>query len=221
MLVGFAFTVLVAVAGYVGIPKGFFPLQDTAFVFGTSQAAEDISYDDMVAKHRQLAEIIASDPAVQSYNHAVGVTGGSQSLANGRFWIVLKDRGERDVSVGEFIDRLRPQLAKVPGIMLYLRAAQDINLSSGPSRTQYQYALRSSDSTQLALWAQRLTERLKPRRVSASAPRMSARPSTTPSASARSASTRPRSTSTRWSSNSMRASAAARKAWTGSTCARR
>jgi len=161
MLVGFAFTVLVAVAGYVGIPKGFFPLQDTAFVFGTSQAAEDISYDDMVAKHRQLAEIIASDPAVQSYNHAVGVTGGSQSLANGRFWIVLKDRGERDVSVGEFIDRLRPQLAKVPGIMLYLRAAQDINLSSGPSRTQYQYALRSSDSTQLALWAQRLTERLK------------------------------------------------------------
>ncbi len=50
---------------------------------------------------------------------------------------------ERDVSVGEFIDRLRPQLAKVPGIMLYLRAAQDINLSSGPSRTQYQYALRS------------------------------------------------------------------------------
>ncbi len=65
------------------------------------------------------------------------------------------------VSVGEFIDRLRPQLAKVPGIMLYLRAAQDINLSSGPSRTQYQYALRSSDSTQLALWAQRLTERLK------------------------------------------------------------
>ncbi len=62
MLVGFAFTVLVAVAGYVGIPKGFFPLQDTAFVFGTSQAAEDISYDDMVAKHRQLAEIIASDP---------------------------------------------------------------------------------------------------------------------------------------------------------------
>ena len=92
MLVGFAFTVLVAVAGYVGIPKGFFPLQDTAFVFGTSQAAEDISYDDMVAKHRQLAEIIASDPAVQSYNHAVGVTGGSQSLANGRFWIVLKDQ---------------------------------------------------------------------------------------------------------------------------------
>ena len=161
MLVGFAFTVLVAVAGYVGIPKGFFPLQDTAFVFGTSQAAEDISYDDMVAKHRQLAEIIASDPAVQSYNHAVGVTGGSQSLANGRFWIVLKDRGERDVSVGEFIDRLRPQLAKVPGIMLYLRAAQDINLSSGPSRTQYQYALRSSDQHQLALWAQRLTERLK------------------------------------------------------------
>ncbi|MCY1268107.1 Multidrug resistance protein MdtB [compost metagenome] len=161
VLVGFGLTVALAVAGYVGIPKGFFPLQDTAFVFGTSQAAEDVSYSDMQEKHRQLAEIVARDPAVLSYNHAIGVTGGSQTLANGRFWIVLKDRRDRDASVGEFIDRLRPQLARVPGIVLYLRAGQDINLSTGPVRTLYQYALRSNDSTRLALWAQRLTERLK------------------------------------------------------------
>ncbi|MBO3274431.1 multidrug efflux RND transporter permease subunit [Pseudomonas schmalbachii] len=161
MLVGFGFTVLLAVAGYIGIPKGFFPMQDTAFVFGTTQAAEDISYADMAEKHRQLAEIVARDPAVLTYNHAIGITGGSQSLANGRFWIVLKDRGDRDVAVGGFINRLRPQLAKVPGIVLYLRAAQDINLNIGPARTLYQFALRSNDSSQLALWAQRLTERLK------------------------------------------------------------
>ncbi|MED5608012.1 multidrug efflux RND transporter permease subunit [Pseudomonas sp. JH-2] len=161
VLASFGLCIAVAVAGYMGIPKGFFPLQDTAFVFGTTQAAEDIAYADMAEKHRQLAEIVAADPAVQSYNHAIGITGGSQSLANGRFWIVLKDRGERDVSVEEFIDRLRPQLARVPGIVLYLRSAQDINLATGPVRTQYQYALRSNDSAELALWAQRLTERLK------------------------------------------------------------
>ncbi|MEL7940650.1 multidrug efflux RND transporter permease subunit [Pseudomonas delhiensis] len=161
VLASFGLCIAVAVAGYMGIPKGFFPLQDTAFVFGTTQAAEDISYADMAEKHRQLAEIVAADPAVQSYNHAIGITGGSQSLANGRFWIVLKDRGERDVSVEEFINRLRPQLARVPGIVLYLRSAQDINLATGPVRTQYQYALRSNDSAELALWAQRLTERLK------------------------------------------------------------
>nr|WP_301300605.1 multidrug efflux RND transporter permease subunit [Pseudomonas citronellolis] len=161
VLAGFGLCIALAVAGYAGIPKGFFPLQDTAFVFGTTQAAEDISYADMAEKHRQLAEIVAADPAVQSYNHAIGITGGSQSLANGRFWIVLKNRGDRDVSVEEFINRLRPKLARVPGIVLYLRSAQDINLATGPVRTQYQYALRSNDSAELALWAQRLTERLK------------------------------------------------------------
>ncbi|QRY78919.1 multidrug efflux RND transporter permease subunit [Pseudomonas sp. PDNC002] len=161
VLAGFLVCVAIAVGGYVGIPKGFFPSQDTAFVFGTTQAAEDISYADMVEKHKQLADIVAADPAVQSYNHAIGITGGSQSLANGRFWIVLKDRGDRDVSVDDFINRIRPKLAKVPGIVLYLRSAQDINLATGPVRTQYQYALRSNDSAALALWAQRLTDRLK------------------------------------------------------------
>ncbi|NNN23636.1 multidrug efflux RND transporter permease subunit [Pseudomonas nitroreducens] len=161
VLAGFVVCVAIAVAGYVGIPKGFFPSQDTAFIFGTTQAAEDISYADMAEKHKQLADIIAADPAVQSYNHAIGITGGSQSLSNGRFWIVLKDRGDRDVSVDEFINRIRPKLAKVPGIVLYLRSAQDINLATGPVRTQYQYALRSNDSAALALWADRLTQRLK------------------------------------------------------------
>lgn len=74
---------------------------------------------------------------------------------------MLKDRGDRDVSVDEFINRIRPKLAKVPGIVLYLRSAQDINLATGPVRTQYQYALRSNDSAALALWADRLTQRLK------------------------------------------------------------
>lgn len=161
MLTVFGFTVAIAIGGYVLIPKGFFPLQDTAFVFGTTQAAEDISFDDMIKKHKQLEKIVSQDSAVLAYNHSIGASGASQSLASGRFWIVLKDRHKRDVSVTEFIDRLRPQLAKVPGITLSLRAGQDINLSGGPSRAQYQYALRGGDSTLLAQWAQRLTERLR------------------------------------------------------------
>jgi multidrug efflux pump len=91
----------------------------------------------------------------------VGVSGSNQTIANGRFWIALKDRGDRDVSVSEFIDRLRPKLAKIPGIVLYLRAGQDINLSSGPSRAQYQYVLKSNDGQLLNIWTQRLTEKLR------------------------------------------------------------
>ncbi|AZC26228.1 multidrug efflux RND transporter permease subunit [Pseudomonas sessilinigenes] len=161
MLGIFGLTLAMAIAGYVLIPKGFFPVQDTGFVLGTTEAAADISYPDMVKKHQALAEIVAADPAVQAFSHSVGVSGSNQTIANGRFWISLKKRGERDVSASAFIDRIRPQLMKVPGITLYLRAGQDINLSSGPSRAQYQYVLKSNDGATLSTWTQRLTEKLR------------------------------------------------------------
>ncbi|WP_347928963.1 multidrug efflux RND transporter permease subunit [Pseudomonas helvetica] len=161
MLGIFSLTLCMAVAGYVFIPKGFFPIQDTGFILGTTEAAADVSFPEMVKKHQALADILAADPAVQTFSHSVGVSGSNQTIANGRFWISLKKRGDRDVSASAFIDRIRPQLLKVPGIVLYLRAGQDINLSSGPSRAQYQYVLKSNDGPTLNLWTQRLTEKLR------------------------------------------------------------
>ncbi len=105
--------------------------------------------------------MVAPHLAVQAFSHSVGVSGSNQTIANGRFWIALKKRGDRDVSASQFIDRIRPQLMKVPGIVLYLRAGQDINLSSGPSRAQYQYVLKSNDGPTLATWTQKLTEKLR------------------------------------------------------------
>ncbi|MEN3975989.1 multidrug efflux RND transporter permease subunit [Emcibacter sp. SYSU 3D8] len=160
MLTTFGLTLALAVASYVMVPKGFFPLQDTAFVFGTTQAADDVSYDDMVKKHKQLAAIVDKDPAVMQFGMAVGPTAGSRTLTNGRFFIVLKDRGDRDVDAEGFIARLRPQLAEVPGISLILRSAQDINVGVGFSKAQYLYVLRGNDSQELGIWAERLTERL-------------------------------------------------------------
>lgn len=157
----FGLSLALAIAGYIFIPKGFFPVQDTGFVLGTTEAAADISYGDMVKKHLAMAEIVAADPAVEAFSHSVGVSGSNQTIANGRFWISLKKRGDRDVSASQFIDRIRPQLMKVPGIVLYLRAGQDINLSSGPSRAQYQYVLKSNDGATLSTWTQRLTEKLR------------------------------------------------------------
>ncbi|HJR29740.1 MAG TPA: efflux RND transporter permease subunit, partial [Pseudomonas sp.] len=157
----FGLSLGLAIAGYIFIPKGFFPVQDTGFVLGTTEAAADISYGDMVKKHLAMAEIVAADPAVETFSHSVGVAGSNQTIANGRFWISLKKRGDRDVSASQFIDRIRPQLMKIPGIVLYLRAGQDINLSSGPSRAQYQYVLKSNDGALLSTWTQRLTEKLR------------------------------------------------------------
>ncbi|MGK9067089.1 multidrug efflux RND transporter permease subunit [Stutzerimonas chloritidismutans] len=161
MLALFSLTLALAVAGYVYIPKGFFPVQDTGFVLGTTEAAADVSYQDMVEKHLELARILSDDPAVRAFSHAVGATGSNQTVANGRFWISLKDRDQRDVSASAFIDRVRAKLGAVPGIVLYLRAGQDINLSAGASRSQYQYVLKGNDGPMLNAWTERLTEHLR------------------------------------------------------------
>jgi HAE1 family hydrophobic/amphiphilic exporter-1 len=152
----FLATIAATVATYIYIPKGFFPPQDTAFIIGTTIAPEDISYGAMREKHLALADIVGADPAVQDFSTAIGRTGGSQSLANGRLWIVLKDRSDRDVSAEGFIARIRPRLAAIPGIAVQLRSAQDINLGIGGA-AQYSYVMTAADQAELAPWAERLT----------------------------------------------------------------
>ncbi len=163
-LVGFFATLLIAVFAYAYVPKGFFPLQDTGFIQGTTDAAQDISYADMLKKHEALAKIIAEDPAVSGYATSVGSTGGNASLSSGRFFIALKPRGERDASASQIIDRLRPKLAAVTGVTIYLRASQDINLSATSGRAQYQYVLKSTDDKALGEWADKLTAELRKRK---------------------------------------------------------
>lgn len=154
MMLAFFATLAAAVGSYVLIPKGFFPLQDIAFVMGQTSAADDISFEDMRAKHLQLVELISKDPAVLNINTIVG--GGN--MGRGRMFIVLKDRNDRDVSSEEFIQRVRPLTAQVPGITLTLRSQQDVNLGGGSGGAQYSHVLRSADSNALALWTLRLTE---------------------------------------------------------------
>ncbi|GFE78925.1 resistance-nodulation-cell division (RND) efflux transporter [Steroidobacter agaridevorans] len=161
VLVSFGATVAVAVLGYVFIPKGFFPLQDTAFIFVSTQGAEDISFEDMKRKQQVAAGILAQDPAVQAIAHVVGGGLGSSSMASGRIFVVLKDRGDRDVSAEEFIGRMRPKLMGIPGLQMFMRTSQDINLGAGGGRAQYLYVLRGPESGELAESARRLAEKLR------------------------------------------------------------
>ncbi|MDB5478570.1 MAG: transporter, heavy metal efflux family permease [Alphaproteobacteria bacterium] len=161
MLVIFFLVLGGTIWGYIHIPKGFFPLQDTGIISGSTEAAQDISFGDMSKKHQELAAIIGRDPAVAAIAHSVGATGGNGTLSNGRFFISLKPKSERDVSASEFIDRIRPQAAKIPGLNLYLKAGQDINLGGFSGRTQYTYTLKSADSKLVGEWANKLTAELR------------------------------------------------------------
>ncbi|MGO4574294.1 multidrug efflux RND transporter permease subunit [Microvirga sp. 2TAF3] len=145
---------------FVEIPKGFFPQQDTGFMLGTSEAAQDISFKDMYRRQQQLGEIVSRDPAVATVAMAIGGNGAS-TLNTGRMYITLKPKSERTASATQVIARLRPQLDKVEGIRLFLQASQDINVGGRQARTQFQYTLQDANLDELNDWAPKVLEKLK------------------------------------------------------------
>jgi HAE1 family hydrophobic/amphiphilic exporter-1/multidrug efflux pump len=146
---------------YVTMPKGFFPQADTGYVQGISEARQDISFAAMTERQKALAEIIGKDPDVADVAFCVGVTGGSQSINNGRFWVNLKPRNERDATADQVINRLRPQLARVPGVTLFLQAAQDVTMGGRPARSQFQYTLQDANLDELGAFAPLMLDKMR------------------------------------------------------------
>ena len=157
-LMVFLATVAASVLLYIYIPKGFFPQQDTGIIVGLTDAPQDVSFDEMVRRQNALMAVVARDPGVASYGNFLG---GSRPVNNGFVILGLKPRDQRDASADGIINRLRPQLAKVPGATLFLQAAQDLNIGGRTARTQYQYTLQDSDINELNEWSPRLLGALK------------------------------------------------------------
>ena len=151
--------ILVAVIGlnvvlYTAIPKGFFPRQDSGRLNGGLRADQSISSEEMGRKMKQLVTILMKDPAVST---VVGFTGGGR--AGGGFLSVdLKPRGERKDGGQAVITRLRPQLAKVTGVTLFLNPQQDVRAGGRSSNATYQYTLKADNTQDLKLWAQKLSD---------------------------------------------------------------
>jgi len=146
---------------YAVVPKGLFPIQDTGVILGISEAPQSVSFPAMTQRQLALAQAILGDPAVDTLSAFIGIDGTNVTLNSGRLLITLKPLDERRVGVGEIIDRLRPRLAQVPGITLYLQPVQDLTVEDRVSRTQYQYSLESANVRELNTWAPRMVERLR------------------------------------------------------------
>ncbi|MBX3658086.1 MAG: efflux RND transporter permease subunit [Ramlibacter sp.] len=154
--------ILLAVVGlnvylFTHVPKGFFPQQDTGQISGGMRADQSISFQAMQDKLRQLVDIIRADPAVDT---VVGFTGGSRP-GGGFMFINLKPASERTDKGQAVIARLRPQLAAVTGISLFLNPVQDLRMGGRSSNSTYQYTLKSDNVADLRLWATRLAEAMK------------------------------------------------------------
>ena len=153
----------IALTGYLYtvIPKGFFPQQDTGQIVGITEASQDISFPAMSQRQQALVDTLLKDPAIDSVASYIGPGGPTATLNQGRIFIVLKPKDQRGVSADQIINRLKPQLAKTQGIVLYMQAAQDITIGARLSKTQYQYTLTDADSSELAHWSAIYLEKLK------------------------------------------------------------
>ena len=145
------------------IPKGFFPQQDTGRLMGSIQADQSISFQLMQQKLTQFISIIMNDPAVDT---VVGFTGGgsgggSGQTNSGNVYISLRPLSERKISADQVIDRLRPQLAVVPGAALFLQAAQDIRVGGRQGNAEYQFTLQGATLAELNEWGPKITAALQ------------------------------------------------------------
>jgi len=153
----------IALTGYlfVIIPKGFFPQQDTGQIVGITEASQDISFAAMSERQQALVGILLKDSAVASVASYIGPGGPTATLNQGRIFIILKPKPERQASADQIIRRLEPQLAHIQGITLYMQSAQDITIGARLSKTQYQYTLTDADSNELSRWSSIFLDKLR------------------------------------------------------------
>jgi len=139
------------------IPKGFFPEEDIGQIQVTTEAAEDVSFEAMVKLQERAALMIRQDTnvyAVSSFN------GGTGSQNTGRMFIVLKPQSERKPMKG-VVEDLRKKLRSIPGINVFMRPVQNLQLGGRQSKARYQYILQSVQADQLNVWANKLQEKMR------------------------------------------------------------
>jgi HAE1 family hydrophobic/amphiphilic exporter-1 len=146
---------------FVTIPQGFLPSEDIGQIRGTTEAEQGTSFEAMTEYHQALSAIIRQDSNVHSYMSNVGATGGRVTGNYGNLSIVLKPRSERLLSADEVIQELRPKLATVPGIRVYLQNPPPIRIGGYTSKSQYQFALQSPDTNELYRYASVLEARMR------------------------------------------------------------
>jgi hydrophobe/amphiphile efflux-1 (HAE1) family protein len=165
MLIVTAAVIVATVYLYFVVPKGFFPQQDTGQMTGTTEAAQDISFEAMREKQEEVVKIVMADPAVQAVGSFFGGGAFGAALNNGRMFISLKPRGigknDRKDDAGIVIARLRQKLAKIPGAQLFLQPNQDIRVGGRASKGLYQYALTDQNIDELNSWAPKLVSKLR------------------------------------------------------------
>ncbi|WP_027176815.1 efflux RND transporter permease subunit [Desulfovibrio aminophilus] len=134
-------------------PKGFLPSEDTGQVSGTTMAEQGVPFEEMVARHKRVNEILLADPNVGKFTTLVGAGGPNPSSNSGRVFIQLKPRKERPLSAQQFVQSMRAKLSSISGLRVMLVVPPTINVGGRSARALYQFTLQNPDTEELYQYA--------------------------------------------------------------------
>jgi hydrophobic/amphiphilic exporter-1 (mainly G- bacteria), HAE1 family len=146
------------------VPKGFLPSEDQGRFNISTEGVQGISFDEMVRKQSEVAAIVARDPNVFGFTSNIGQgPGGSGGAINtGRLGVDLKPRDQRSLSVDQVIASLRPKLAQVTGLRIFMVNQPPINLGGTQgARSLYQFTLQDTDTSELYEWAPKFEAKVR------------------------------------------------------------
>ncbi len=146
---------------YITAPKGFLPLQDTGLLTAVLEAAPEVSFAEMIRLQGQVTVKLQQDKDVEAVVSVIGVGALNPTTNIGRLTVTLKSREQRVDSAVLIAERLRASANTIAGVTLYVQPVQDIQISTRPSRSQYQYVLTGADDKQVTEWSDRLVAALR------------------------------------------------------------
>ena len=159
VLWGAVSTFVITVVLFVNSPKGFFPEEDIGQIQATTEASEDISFKAMLALQDQAAELVNTDPNVASSISVIG-GGASSGYNTGRIFIILKPKGDR-AKMAKIMEGLRAKFKEIPGLQVYMRPVQNLQLGGKSSKSRYQFTLQSVGFEGVNEWADKLMQKMR------------------------------------------------------------
>jgi HAE1 family hydrophobic/amphiphilic exporter-1 len=140
---------------FMTMPTGFIPSQDSGFIFGVTLAGQDVAFDSMARRQKAVADIMQADPNVEN-----ALAFASQSN-QGFLFSKLKPRDQRELSVDETMNALRPKLGAVPGLMTFLQNPPPITINGQFTTSIYQMTVQSVQLSEIYEWVPRLTNKIR------------------------------------------------------------
>ena len=139
---------------------GFIPDEDQGLIFAFTEAQQGIAFADMMELQQKVADVIRTDPNVMNTMSSIG-----NPTNLGRLFFRLKDKKDRvnQMSAMDVIQELRPKVSQIPGLNVFMQIPPTIRIGGSLTKSQYQYALQSPDTTQLYQDAPKLESALRAR----------------------------------------------------------